>query len=430
MYASRSTTPRCSSSAELAGLQRAVQRALDRGLRPLDPALVHLDHRHVHARPRAHLGDARSHQSPAYDAYPHRVSFPWFGVDCGDIRVSGYPLCTAARAALRRSRPPDLGPARVRHRPLQLPLPVLHARRRPALARARRDAQLRGDRAGGARCSRRWASTDVRLTGGEPLVRRDFPRLVAMLARDRGPRGSLAHHQRLPARARRRRARGGRHQPRERVDRLASARPLLPDHPPRLAAAGAARPRGDRRASRGAPDQGERRGACATSPRRRRSRSPSSRARPPSRCASSSSCRSTATTRGRRDRCSPATSCARSSTRVYPLEELPREPHATARVFRFADGSGEIGFINPVSEPFCADCNRIRLTAEGKLRTCLFSLHETDLREPLRAGASRRGARADRPRRGLAQGAEAPRRRAGLPPAAADDVRHRRLTYR
>jgi GTP 3',8-cyclase len=74
--------------------------------------------------------------------------------------------------------------------------------------------------------------------------------------------------------------------------------------------------------------------------------------------------------------------------RVYPLEEAPREPHATARVFRFADGQGEIGFINPVSEPFCADCNRIRLTADGKLRTCLFSLHETDLREPLRAGAS------------------------------------------
>jgi cyclic pyranopterin phosphate synthase len=73
---------------------------------------------------------------------------------------------------------------------------------------------------------------------------------------------------------------------------------------------------------------------------------------------------------------------------VHPLEELPREPSATARVFRFADGRGEIGFINPVSEPFCADCNRVRLTAEGKLRTCLFSVNETDLREPLRAGAS------------------------------------------
>jgi cyclic pyranopterin phosphate synthase len=73
---------------------------------------------------------------------------------------------------------------------------------------------------------------------------------------------------------------------------------------------------------------------------------------------------------------------------VHPLEELPREPSSTARVFRFTDGQGEIGFINPVSEPFCADCNRVRLTAEGKLRTCLFSLHETDLRGPLRSGAS------------------------------------------
>jgi cyclic pyranopterin phosphate synthase len=72
----------------------------------------------------------------------------------------------------------------------------------------------------------------------------------------------------------------------------------------------------------------------------------------------------------------------------YPLEPEPREPSATARVYRFADGHGRIGFINPVSEPFCGDCNRIRLTADGKLRTCLFSLNETDLREPLRAGAT------------------------------------------
>jgi cyclic pyranopterin phosphate synthase len=72
---------------------------------------------------------------------------------------------------------------------------------------------------------------------------------------------------------------------------------------------------------------------------------------------------------------------------VYPLEPFAREPHATARVYRFKDGQGKVGFINPVSEPFCADCNRIRLTADGRLRTCLFSLHETDLRSPLRAGA-------------------------------------------
>jgi cyclic pyranopterin phosphate synthase len=73
---------------------------------------------------------------------------------------------------------------------------------------------------------------------------------------------------------------------------------------------------------------------------------------------------------------------------VYPLEPEPREPNATARVYRFADGQGRIGFINPVSEPFCADCNRVRLTADGRLRTCLFSLNETDLRTPLRDGAS------------------------------------------
>jgi cyclic pyranopterin phosphate synthase len=73
---------------------------------------------------------------------------------------------------------------------------------------------------------------------------------------------------------------------------------------------------------------------------------------------------------------------------VFPLEAEPRDAHATARVYRFADGQGKIGFINPVSDPFCGDCNRIRMTADGKLRTCLFSLNETDLREPLRAGAS------------------------------------------
>jgi cyclic pyranopterin phosphate synthase len=72
---------------------------------------------------------------------------------------------------------------------------------------------------------------------------------------------------------------------------------------------------------------------------------------------------------------------------VYPLEPEPREPSSTAVVYRFADGRGHIGFINPVSEPFCADCNRVRLTADGRLRTCLFSLNETDLRSPLREGA-------------------------------------------
>ena len=74
--------------------------------------------------------------------------------------------------------------------------------------------------------------------------------------------------------------------------------------------------------------------------------------------------------------------------RTHPLEEIGRSRSGTARRFRFADGQGEIGFISPVTEPFCGDCNRIRLTSDGKLRTCLFSVNETDLRAPLREGAT------------------------------------------
>jgi cyclic pyranopterin phosphate synthase len=72
----------------------------------------------------------------------------------------------------------------------------------------------------------------------------------------------------------------------------------------------------------------------------------------------------------------------------WPLEEIPAKPGSTSRRFRFADGAGELGFIDPVSEPFCSSCDRIRLTADGQLRTCLFSRREWPLKEPLRAGAS------------------------------------------
>ena len=72
----------------------------------------------------------------------------------------------------------------------------------------------------------------------------------------------------------------------------------------------------------------------------------------------------------------------------WPLVEVPAKASSTARRFRFADGAGEIGFVNPVSEPFCSSCDRIRLTADGKLRTCLFSRKEWDLKEPMRSGAS------------------------------------------
>jgi cyclic pyranopterin phosphate synthase len=73
------------------------------------------------------------------------------------------------------------------------------------------------------------------------------------------------------------------------------------------------------------------------------------------------------------------------------FELLPvasENPSATAKRWAFADGRGEIGVIAPVSEPFCGHCNRIRLTADGKIRTCLFSVTEHDLRSRLRNGAS------------------------------------------
>ena len=70
-----------------------------------------------------------------------------------------------------------------------------------------------------------------------------------------------------------------------------------------------------------------------------------------------------------------------------PLVQLPAKASSTARRFRFADGAAELGFVNPVSEPFCSSCDRIRITADGQLRTCLFSRREWDLKTPLREGA-------------------------------------------
>jgi cyclic pyranopterin phosphate synthase len=72
----------------------------------------------------------------------------------------------------------------------------------------------------------------------------------------------------------------------------------------------------------------------------------------------------------------------------WPLVEMPAGPSSTARRFRFADGAGEVGFVSPVTEPFCSSCDRIRVTADGRLRTCLFSRTEWDLQAPLRDGAS------------------------------------------
>lgn len=74
---------------------------------------------------------------------------------------------------------------------------------------------------------------------------------------------------------------------------------------------------------------------------------------------------------------------------IGPLEEVPdRDPRAPATEYRFVDGIGRVGFIASVSRPFCMNCNRVRLTADGNLRYCLFAIEETDVRSLLRGGAS------------------------------------------
>jgi len=95
------------------------------------------------------------------------------------------------------------------------------------------------------------------------------------------------------------------------------------------------------------------------------------------------------TTNGwRRDQVVPASELRARIGPVHALEPLPASyPGEVARRWRLADGSLELGFIASVTEPFCGGCTRARLSAEGKLFTCLFAAHGQDLRAPLRAGA-------------------------------------------
>ncbi|MCL6626251.1 MAG: GTP 3',8-cyclase MoaA [Alicyclobacillus shizuokensis] len=85
----------------------------------------------------------------------------------------------------------------------------------------------------------------------------------------------------------------------------------------------------------------------------------------------------------------PAEEILRRIHQHWPLEAVPpRTPGEVATRFRYADGQGEIGVIASVTRPFCGQCTRLRLSAEGKLYTCLFASHGFDVRAPLRAGAS------------------------------------------
>jgi cyclic pyranopterin phosphate synthase len=92
--------------------------------------------------------------------------------------------------------------------------------------------------------------------------------------------------------------------------------------------------------------------------------------------------------RWEREKVVPAARILETIDAAFPLEATG---HGTepATSYRFADGArGGIGVIASVTQPFCDTCNRLRITAEGQVRSCLFALEETDLREPLRAGAS------------------------------------------
>jgi len=90
----------------------------------------------------------------------------------------------------------------------------------------------------------------------------------------------------------------------------------------------------------------------------------------------------------RSDRVVPGAELVARIDARWPLEPMPRNPNSTSRRWRFRDGAGEVGFINSVTEPFCGGCTRARLAADGQLYTCLFARAGHDLRALLRAGES------------------------------------------
>jgi cyclic pyranopterin phosphate synthase len=73
---------------------------------------------------------------------------------------------------------------------------------------------------------------------------------------------------------------------------------------------------------------------------------------------------------------------------VYPLEQIPARGAAPADRWRYLDGRGTVGVIPSVSQPFCGDCDRVRITSDGQFRTCLFATNEFDLRAIMRNGGT------------------------------------------
>ena len=251
--------------------------------------------------------------------------------------------------------------------------------------------------------------TDVRLTGGEPLVRRDFPQLVAMLAPIEGLHDlSLTTNGYLLERMAGDLAAAGLRRINVSLDSLSRDRffqMTRRDSLPQVLAGLEALERH--------PEISPIKVNCVAMRDFtedevlpvRRARAPQALPGPVHRVHAARR-RPRVVGGPRPDRRRDARDDRRACTRSSRCRATRTRPRACTGS---RDGRGEIGFVNPVSEPFCGDCNRIRLTAEGKLRTCLFSMHETDLREPLRDGADDDELEQIDPRRGVAQGAEAPR---------------------
>ena len=230
----------------------------------------------------------------------------------------------------------------------------------------------------------------VRITGGEPLLRRELPILVAQLAGGGWDRGSGAHHQRRAARrASRPRSRAaGLHRITVSLDTL--RRGSLPRaHAARRAAA---RARRDRRphARRLRARQDRHGRSCGDERRRDRGAARLRRAASAPRCGSSSTWTWAARHAGRPSASSRAPRCSRV------IEARVRRGHAhrgrlwaPADRFTLADGT-TFGIISSTTEPFCRTCDRSRLTADGMWFLCLYARDGSDLRELLRSGASRR----------------------------------------
>ena len=373
--------------------------------RKLEPTFLLARHRSTIPRGRgspAHSGAGRSDgRGPVACGVVHlwypRVRRRYRSRGAPRGRRYPFPMLEPSHAAIDRLGRRAARPADLRHGSLQLPLPVLHARgglrARLRVPAARRDPAFEEiERAGrGLRWARRpQAAHHRRRADGPP--RPDRPDRDARGAPDARRRAARpgADDERLGAAGARAAARGCRPASGHRLPRLARRRDVPADERRRLP--GREGPRRDRRRARGRARAGQ--DQRRPQARRERWRDPASsprwaRERGPRSCGSSSTWMWARRTAGGWTTSCPAAEvidtidgalAAGGRRRDYPGEVADR--------WRYLDGGGEVGVIASVTRPFCGDCTRARISAEGKLYTCLFSAIGHDLRDPLRAGAS------------------------------------------